>query len=410
MRIGIKFFLAALVLVSSGCTSGVKVKKMLYSLSSYWAKYGTILTIYGKNFDTTPGTYNIILTDSIKLYTLTPLSVSRDEIKVEIFNQEHPSELLDIKSFYVGIKAAGAVLWCNNKVSLFSSWRRVAEFPGTARYMTPSYALNGDCYIGCGAGKGIVLNDFWKYSPSNDSWTRLADLPGVARVYPRAFSNSVNGFLGSGYTKDNSTRSQLYDFYMYSPQTNAWSAISDYPDTVGRYYVGYTVNVKGRPFISLSNKVLTMREYVKDSWRPVKTIPDMTDCPASGVFAIGTKFYVVAGNRTDNSVSNAVWEFDSENETWTKKSDFPGPARFAPGFFSIGNYGYYGCGRSTDKQQFNDMWRYDPSRDKWNRIEDFPGGIRSHLVSLSNGKSGYMGLGIVFWSVTYCNDFWRFDP
>jgi len=410
MRVGIKSFLTALLLVSFGCTSGVKAKKILYSLSSYGAKYGTVLSIYGKNFDTTPGTYNIILNDSIKLYTLTPLSVSSDEIKAEIYNQENPSELLNIKSFYVGVKTAGAVLWCKNKVSLYSSWRKVAEFPGAARYMTPSFLLDGDCYIGCGAGNGKVFKDFWKYSCSKDSWTRLADFPGAARAYPMAFSNSVNGFLGSGYTQDNSTRSQLYDFYRYSPQTNTWSAISDYPDTVKKYYVGYTVNVNGRPFISLSNNELTMREYVKDSWKPVKTIPDMIDCPASGVFSIGRKFYVIVGNRINNSVSNAVWEFDSENESWTKKSDFPGPARYAPGFFSIGNYGYYGCGRSTDKLQYNDMWRYDPARDKWIRIEDFPGGIRSHLISISDGKSGYMGLGIVFWSVTYCRDFWRYDP
>jgi N-acetylneuraminic acid mutarotase len=410
MRIGIKSFLAVLLLVLFGCTSGVRAKKMLYSLSTYGVKYGSILKIYGDNFDTTPGTYNILLTDSVKLYTLTPLSVTSNEIKVEIYNQEHPSDLLDIKSFYVGIKAAGAVLWCKNKASLVSSWRKIADFPGPARYMTPSFSIGANCYIGCGAGNGNVFKDFWKYSPATDSWTRLADFPGVARAYPRAFSNSVNGFIGSGYTHDNSTRSQLYDFYKYTPQTDTWSAISDYPDSVVRYYVGYTVSVKGRPFISLSNFEPAMREYVKDNWKLIPTIPDMIDCPAAGVFSIGSKFYVIAGNRIDNSASNAVWEFNSENEQWTRKSDFPGQARFAPGFFSVGKYGYYGCGRSTDKIQYNDMWRYDPQKDIWLRFEDFPGGIRSHMISLSNGKSGFMGLGIVFWSVTYCRDFWRFDP
>jgi N-acetylneuraminic acid mutarotase len=410
MKTGIKYFLIVILLVSFGCTSGLKGKKELYSLSSYGVKYGSVLSIFGKNFDTTPGTYNILLTDSVKLYTLAPLSVTRDEIKVEIYNQEHPSELLDIKSFYVGIKASGAVIWCRNKVSLVSAWRKLSDFPGIPRYMTPSFSIDRNCYLGCGAGKGIVLKDFWKYSPSTGTWKQLADFPGAARVYPRAFSNSAYGFLGSGYTADNSTRSQLYDFYKYNPQSDSWSPFSDYPDKILKFYIGYSVTVNGRPFVSLSNDVPKMRELNKDKWKPVATIPELIDCPASGVFSIGHKFYVVVGDRTNNTVSNSVWEYDTENEQWTRKSDFPGPARFAPGYFSVGKYGYYGCGRSTDKLQYSDMWRYDPKNDKWLRIEDFPGGIRSHLVSLSNGKSGFMGLGIIFWSVTYCRDFWRFDP
>jgi N-acetylneuraminic acid mutarotase len=136
----------------------------------------------------------------------------------------------------------------------------------------------------------------------------------------------------------------------------------------------------------------------------------MIDCPASGVFSIGKKYYVVVGNRINNTVSDAVWEYNSDNGVWTKKSNFPGAARYAPAFFSIDSYGYYGCGMATTSQQFKDMWRYDPTKDRWIRLEDFPADIRSHLVSTSDGKSGFVGLGIIMSSVTYCNDFWRYDP
>jgi N-acetylneuraminic acid mutarotase len=238
----------------------------------------------------------------------------------------------------------------------------------------------------------------------------MADIPGPARAYPRAFSNESYGFLGSGYTADNKTRSQLYDFYRYDPKSDTWSAVSNYPDQILNYYVGYSVVVKGQPYISLSNVVPVMRKFTNDSWISVATIPEMIDCPAAGVFAVGNKFYVVVGNRINNSSSNSLWEYNADQDKWTRKSDFPGPARFAPGFFSIGNYGYYGCGKSTDQVQYNDMWKYDSTIDKWFRIEDFPGGMRSHLISSSDGKMGYMGLGIVFWNVTYCRDFWTFNP
>jgi N-acetylneuraminic acid mutarotase len=238
----------------------------------------------------------------------------------------------------------------------------------------------------------------------------MADLPGMARVYPSAFSNQTNGFLGAGYSTDNSSRIQLYDFYKYDPQSNTWSSIPNYPDNIGNYYVGYSVTVSGRPFISLSNQLLTMRELANDTWNSFSTIPEMIDCPAAGVFSIGKKFYVLVGNRINNSVSNSVWEYNTENQTWTKKSNFPGAARYAPASFSIDNYGYYGCGMSTTSQQFKDIWRYDPANDKWIRIEDFPGGIRSHLIGLSAGKSGFMGLGLDFSGPIYFNDFWKYDP
>jgi N-acetylneuraminic acid mutarotase len=153
-----------------------------------------------------------------------------------------------------------------------------------------------------------------------------------------------------------------------------------------------------------------MREIVNNEWVSFSSVPDMIDCPASGVFSIGHKFYVVVGNRINNSVSNAVWEYNTDDGIWTKKSDFPGPTRYAPASFSIGKYGYYGCGMAVNSAQFSDMWRYDPSNDKWVRFEDFAGGIRSHLIGTSDGSSGFIGLGLVMSPLKYFNDFWKYDP
>jgi hypothetical protein len=386
------------------------LEPIITSVSSNKIKYGSTLTIYGINFNPASGVNSVIITGNSRTYTLTPSFVSTDSIKVEIYNQQSPTEILNLSSFTFGIKAFDRIYSSDVTVSLISSWKRTTDFPGAGRYMSSIFTLNGNCYIGAGAGYGVVLKDLWKFSPASESWSRMADLPGVARVYPRAVSDLSFGYLGSGYTADNSSRYQLYDFYKYDPLTNSWSVIPDYPDNIASYYVGYTVSVNGRPYISLSNSVLTMRELKNDIWSPVATIQDMIDCPASGVFAIGKKFYVVVGYRINNTLSNAVWEFDSDNGIWTKKTNFPGPARYAPAFFSIGNYGYYGCGMSTSSQQLKDIWRYEPAKDKWIRLEDFPAGIRSHLVSTSDGKSGFAGLGIIMSTVTYCNDFWRYDP
>lgn len=403
------YFILAILLLLSQCKKNDDVPMTITGLSSSTVKYGSVLTISGKNFNPA-GSTNIILSDSIKDYHLTAMSISKNEIQVEIYNQESPAQLLELLPFRVGIKsgdATGTVLWSKQKVTLVSSWKRVADFPGTARYKSSIFSLNGNLYVGGGSAGG-ALNDFWKYDPVNDSWTRLADFP-VPRCYPRAFANNLNGYIGAGFSADNSSKVQLYDYYKYSTQTDSWSQIASYPDNIGSYYVGYSVTVDGRPFVSLSNTTLTMRELVNDTWSSATTIHDMTDCPASGVFAIGKKFYVVVGNRINNTVSNSTFEYNTENSTWTQKANFPGQARYAPAFFAIGNYGYYGCGMSTDQTQYQDMWRYDPTKDKWIRIDNFTGGVRSHLVSSSDGNHGFIGLGIL-WGADYKKDFWQYDP
>jgi len=407
----IRCCLIFIILSTAGCRKVTEdLKTSITGLSETDIRYGNILTISGNNFDTIAGDYQIFITDSVKKYSVIPLSVEKNQIQIEIYNQEDPKSVLDLTFFYVGIKTSTEIIMFDKKVSLVSSWTRARDFQGTARYKTSAFSLGGDIYLGGGSGNGAALKDFWKYSPASDSWTRMADIPGSLRVYPRSFSNSTNGFMGSGYSADNSSRIQLYDFYKYNPADNTWLAIDNYPDNISGFYVGYTATVNGRSFVSLSNQVLTMREYANGSWISAVTIPDMIDCPAAGVFSIGNLFYVILGNRINNTVSNAVWAYNSDTGTWSKKADFPGPARYAPVFFSIGNFGYYGCGMSTTSQQFADMWRYDPANDKWIRMQNFPGGIRSHLAGASDGKSGYAGLGIVMSPVSYCTDFWRYDP
>jgi N-acetylneuraminic acid mutarotase len=373
-------------------------------------KNGSILTIYGKNINTTPGACKVYLAGKQNSYTFNPFFVSKDSIKVELFNQDVPFQPIVLGGYKPGIMMEDMIIFNRDSVSVSTSWTNVSDFPGDARYKSSCFSIGGKCYIGGGAAPGFVYKDLWVYNPNTNSWTRLADLPGAARVYPRAFANSTHGYMGAGTSADNSSRVQLYDFYKYDPVANSWTQIPDYPDLISGFYTGNSVTTDGRPFALLSNSGVNMRELVGDAWISRNAIPEMTDCPASGIFTVGKKFYVVAGFKTNNTASNSVWEYDPETETWTRKSNFPGLVRYAPAFFAIGNYCYYGCGMTTNQTQLKDMWRYDPSSDQWIRLEDFPGGYRSHLISTEDGNSGFIGLGLMYSPVTFFKDFWRFDP
>ena len=81
-------------------------------------------------------------------------------------------------------------------------------------------------------------------------------------------------------------------------------------------------------------------------------------------FSIGNKGYIGTGEDT-NGATKDFWEYDPDNDTWTRKADFGGTARSNAVGFSIGNKGYIGTanwGNSSD-----DFWEYDPATDIWTR-------------------------------------------
>ena len=127
------------------------------------------------------------------------------------------------------------------------------------------------------------------------------------------------------------------------------------------------------------------------------------------VFTIGKKAYVVTGIDTavynESSFVAEVWEFDSEKNTWTRKGDFPGGARFLATGFSIGTTGYLGTGWSGGAM--NDFWEYNPANDMWLKDDDLPGDPRYGSVGFSIGNKGYIAFGQ---GSGYFKDCWEYDP
>lgn len=380
---------------------------VITSLSDRIVKYGNRLIVYGENLNLAT---DIRMNGGSQNLKVLPLSVSPDSVCLEIYNHQNPTQLLGFSSFRIGIVTAENTIWSDN-VSVISSWVKMFDFPGEARYKAGCFSLGGMIYVCNGTNTGTAFRDLWKLDPSTGNWSRMADVPGAGRVYPIAIAGVSSGYVGSGYSADNSTKSQFYDFYKYNPSANTWSALPDYPDNILEFFVGYTATVNGRAFAGLSNPTAPLREIVSDQWVARTSNPELNNNTGTGVFNIGDSFYVITGFERDGTDNREVWQYNTINGAWIRKSDFPGPARHVPIAFSIGKYGYYGCGRGLEATtQYRDMWRYDPESDKWIRIDDFIAGNRSHTVSTSDGRYGYAGLGMLMSPLTYYKDFWKFDP
>ncbi len=97
---------------------------------------------------------------------------------------------------------------------------------------------------------------------------------------------------------------------------------------------------------------------------------------------------------------------------WTQKTNLPAAGRNHPVTFSINGIGYLTTGGS-DGPPFNydDMWKYNPVTDAWSPLGNFPGGDRSFAYGVAVGGFGYAGFGAnISSSVTYLDDWYRFDP
>ncbi len=93
------------------------------------------------------------------------------------------------------------------------------------------------------------------------------------------------------------------------------------------------------------------------------------------------------------------WEYDPLTDSWTRKADFPGSGRAYALAFAMGTKGYVTQGLlgmtngGASVTLGRDLWEYDAQQDAWTRRTDFPGAARTMAVGFAIGPTGWIGLG-----------------
>jgi N-acetylneuraminic acid mutarotase len=93
----------------------------------------------------------------------------------------------------------------------------------------------------------------------------------------------------------------------------------------------------------------------------------------------------------ENAYTNDWWMYHPGTNTWTQKTDMPGPDRASASTFTIGPRGFVGFG--SDGEFLVDLWEYNPWNDSWSIRAPFPGGDRRNAIAFSIGGLGYAGTG-----------------
>ncbi len=193
-----------------------------------------------------------------------------------------------------------------------------------------------------------------------DIWTQKSGFGGLPRENAVAFTVNGKAYMGMG----NNTAEFLYDFWEYNPDEDTWTQKADFPSGT-----------------SVTN------------------------------FHTATASWAILGLEG----TQETWAYDFSENSWVQKADFPGVARYTGFCFNMLGNIYFGGGvvLDPDRSYPVDLWEYDPQDDAWTRKADFPASGREHAASFSIGGQGYIGMGFSVdesENTTFYVDFWRFDP
>lgn len=299
---------------------------------------------------------------------------------------------------------------CTQEPELEVTLYECAAMP-SPRASATCFVVGENAYVFAGRDKdGTSLNDLWRYSPETDSWVDLGATPLTPRVNATACVAQDKVYIGLGFLgKYSNDSSYMQDWWEYTPATNTWKQLADYPNTYtdratsfvgnGELYVGYGFcwNYR-RDFFKYdigANKWDSIDVNVSFHGYPTRSFGG-TGCTCQGRHFMGTGYY-------GNSLN--WWAELVDGTHWEKRTAVPGRTRTLAASAATKDYLYVTAGMhyggvNTTGEVLRDIRRYDPHNDRWTYVAILPEGLINH-VCFSVGKRVYIGLGETEeWTIT----------
>jgi PKD repeat protein len=185
------------------------------------------------------------------------------------------------------------------------TWSQKAAFPGSTRYTTANFTLNGKGYVACGFKP--YVNDVWCYDPIADSWTQKNNFPGSARQAMSYFVIGGNAYAGMGVTSDGMGSYFIEsDWYKYTDTTDNWTLLNPFPGDAIDGGFSFVLNGEGYVVSGLDQSSV----YYANSTAP----------------------------------SNKVWKYTPASDSWLLWGLFPDSALYAGADGQANGAGYMGFG------------------------------------------------------------------
>lgn len=219
--------------------------------------------------------------------------------------------------------------------------------------------------------KGQIHRDLWKYNPQQDTWSSLGNTPLNSRVNGCACCVDDKVYVGLGFRNSiYQDSSYLSDWWEYTPSSNNWKRLADFPNlnTVGviPYKDGnkiYCIHGFGTDFTA----DIICFDIETESWTIIERAnrKDRIAMAGAGVSLHGRHFYGTGYN----THSLDCWYEIQWDAEWITKARVPSRREMAV-CVSTDQYiylvgGRYFGGSLTDGKLYDDMLRYDIHTNQW---------------------------------------------
>jgi N-acetylneuraminic acid mutarotase len=349
------------------------------SLSTSNEFIGATIQIIGNNFNPTPEGNNVFFGECNAVI----LNATKSLLTVQI-----PNGIYNERSFKVEVQVAEQSALSPESFTLQNAWlRKDVMQPMEERSNAVTFVVNGKGYIGLGSKFGFLYKNFWEYDPVTRVWVSIGDFPDKVRDAAVSFVIGNYAYVGGGY--DPYTSEPLFDFWRFEPQFRTWTRVSDLPVAMIWNSISFSAAQKG--YVVIGGESDNFWEYNTngDKWTKKS---DFSGGPIrSGGFTLGNNIFV---HSSDASTSpNRLDEYSVIADSWFAKADVEDTSfeTIALGF-SVNGYGYLmGTGRVN---------KYNPVSDSWTKLPE-TGPFQVGAFSFVINDKAYL------WNST---TLWEFDP
>ena len=131
---------------------------------------------------------------------------------------------------------------------------------------------------------------------------------------------------------------------------------------------------------------------------------------AATSFVVGDYAYVFGGRDSAGTYLNDLWQYDTQNDTWTSLGKTPLKERVNATACVHDGVAYIGLGfngrYSNSTGYLQDWWAYDPSTNTWQPLSNYPANTTARAVSMVGDGELYVGYGFCW---TYERDMYCYD-
>lgn len=239
-------------------------------------------------------------------------------------------------------------------------WSPITGLPAIeARQYSNGFSSASHGYLFGGLNTSGYLSDVWKYDPVADTWTEVTPMPSVGRSGASCFVIGDTAYILGGQTQANLAFDEVW---AYSMSGDSWTQKNSTPDSLWRASA-IAYQGKGYLFFGVANNGIyknKLYEYspLTDSWAP------LSDFPGVGRTYVGTsilnnELVIFAGRDSIGNSYNDMWNYSVASDSWSLSVNLPSNQRRGGICFSSNTAIYYSTGIDLNDVRLTETWKYD---------------------------------------------------